>query len=205
MSWRWSKSKFIKDLFNVIVSRNNNSIGLYKKQRSQLGDLPTKKPKSIFYKPEYSSGNGTNQLKELFGHKVFNNPKPLLLIKDIVEISTNKNDIILDFFSGSGSTGHAVLELNKEDGGNRKFIMVEQMDYIETITVPRIVKVMERDNIDDSFVYAELKQVSNFDNSNSKLKQEMRYLPIGEIEDKDYKIPKEEIAINKAFYGVDDE
>ena len=64
---------------------------------------------------------------------------------------------------------------------------------------------MERDNIDDSFVYAELKQVSNFDNSNSKLKQEMRYLPIGEIEDKDYKIPKEEIAINKAFYGVDDE
>ena len=205
LSWYWGKETFNQKKYNLILKLTGNGYQFYRKQRPKLGEIPTKKPKSILYKPEYSSSNATNQLRELFDNKVFNNPKPLNLIKDIIEISTNKNDIILDFFSGSGTTGHAVLDLNKEDGGNRKFIMVEQMDYIETITVPRIVKVMERDNIDDSFVYAELKQVSNFDKSNSRLKQEMRYLPIGELEDEDYNISKEEIAINKAFYGVDDE
>ena len=148
---------------------------------------------------------GTKLINKLFEFKAFDTAKPLSLLKSLIKALSKDNDVVLDFFSGSGTTGHAVLELNKEDDGNRKFIMVEQMDYIETITVPRIVKVMERDYIDDSFVYAELKQVSNFDNGDKKLKQEMRYLPIGELEDKDYKISKEEISINKAFYGVEDE
>ena len=58
MSWRWSKNKFQEESKQVIVSRNS-TIGIYKKQRSASGDLPSKKPKTIFYKPEYSSGNGT--------------------------------------------------------------------------------------------------------------------------------------------------
>lgn len=125
MSWRWSKNKMKEYIDDIIVTNNGTSFSIYKKQRPTLGDLPTKKPKSIFYKPEYSSGNGTSQLKKFFDNKIFDNPKPVTLIKDILFIATNKNDIILDFFSGSATTAHAVMQLNAEDGGKRKFIMVQ--------------------------------------------------------------------------------
>lgn len=125
MSWRWSKNKMKEYIDDIIVTNNGTSFSIYKKQRPTLGDLPTKKPKSIFYKPEYSSGNGTSQLKKIFDNKIFDNPKPVTLIKDILFIATNKNDIILDFFSGSATTAHAVMQLNAEDGGKRKFIMVQ--------------------------------------------------------------------------------
>lgn len=129
MRWRWSKIKFKEEANNVIVSRNGN-IGIYKKQRPSLGDMPSKKPKTIFYKPEYSSGNGTAQIKKLFNEKVFSNPKPLKLLMDFIEIGLNNNDIILDFFAGSGTTADAVMQLNK-DGGNRKYILVQLPEKID--------------------------------------------------------------------------
>ena len=130
MSWRWSKEKVSAEFHNIIVERTKSGINLFKKQRPSLGDLPTKKPKSLFYKPEYSSGNGTAVLKQIFGNReVFNNPKPVQLLKDLISLATKQNDIILDSFAGSGTTAHAVLALNKEDGGNRKFILVECEDY----------------------------------------------------------------------------
>lgn len=97
-------------------------------------------------------------LKELFGtdKPIFENSKNIGLLKLLLTLSPNKDDIILDFHAGSGTTAHAVLELNKEDGGNRKFIMIEQMNYINTVTCPRVQKVMEKENIDDSFIYFEL-------------------------------------------------
>ena len=125
MSWRWSKDKFNNEKHNVIISNENGKISLYKKQRPALGELPTKKPKTLFYKPEYSSGNGTAQVKELFGEKIFSNPKPYDLVKDFIKVGTNNDAIILDFFSGSATTAHAVMKLNADDGGNRKFIMVQ--------------------------------------------------------------------------------
>ena len=132
MSWRWSKDKFIKNKKDIIILRNGE-IGIYKKQRPALGDMPSKKPKTIFYKPEYSSGNGTAQIKELFIEKVFSNPKPSQLIKDFLEIglNPNKNDLVLDFFAGSGTTGDAVMQLNTEDGGNRKYILVQLPEPID--------------------------------------------------------------------------
>jgi adenine-specific DNA-methyltransferase len=124
MSWRWSKNKFLAEKYNVIISRNG-TIGIYKKQRPSLGDMPSKKPKTIFYKPEYSSGNGTSQIKELLNERLFSNPKPLRLVRDFIELGLGNNDIILDFFAGSGTTAHAVMQLNAEDGGNRKFILCQ--------------------------------------------------------------------------------
>ena len=125
MSWRWSKDKFNNEKHNVIISNENGKISLYKKQRPALGELPTKKPKTLFYKPEYSSGNGTAQVKELFREKIFSNPKPYDLVKDFIKVGTDNDAIILDFFSGSATTAHAVMKLNAEDGGDRKFIMVQ--------------------------------------------------------------------------------
>ena len=126
MSWRWSKTKFLNERHNVIINCDEKGdISIYKKQRPSLGDVPSKKPKSIFYKPEYSSGNGTAEIKQLFNIKIFNNPKPLSLLKDFYQIGSLENSIILDFFSGSATTAHAVMQLNAEDGGNRKYIMVQ--------------------------------------------------------------------------------
>ena len=142
MSWRWSKEKVKAESHNIIIERTKSSINLFKKQRPTVGDLPTKKPKSLFYKPEYSSGNGTAVMKEIFASKVFNNPKPIQLLKDIISLSTKQDDIILDSFAGSGTTAHAVLALNKEDGGNRKFILVECEDYADTITAERVRRII---------------------------------------------------------------
>lgn len=73
-----------------------------------------------------TTSNGTQLLKNLFDdHSIFDNPKPTSLIKRMMQLGTNKDSIILDFFAGSCTTGHAVMELNKEDGGNRKFICIQ--------------------------------------------------------------------------------
>lgn len=125
MSWRWSKDKFLKEKHNLIIIKNSNNYAIYKKQRNTDDDKPTKKPKSLFMKPEYSSGNGTNVIKDLFNGKLFDFSKPLKLLFDFITIGTRDNDLILDFFSGSATTAHAVMQLNSEDEGNRKYIMVQ--------------------------------------------------------------------------------
>jgi adenine specific DNA methylase Mod len=73
----------------------------------------------------------------------FITPKPVSLIERILQIGSDKNSIILDSFAGSGTTAHAVLNLNKKDGGNRKFILIEMMDYAETITAERVRRVID--------------------------------------------------------------
>lgn len=124
MRWYWSKERFKKDRNEVIVKRVGDSFSLYKKQRPALGDLPSKRGKTTFYSPKYANANSNAELKKIFGKKVFDYPKAVALIKDLICIGTvNKSALILDFFAGSGTTGQAVLELNNGDEGNRKFIL----------------------------------------------------------------------------------
>jgi adenine-specific DNA-methyltransferase len=137
MSWRWSKDFLEKNYDDVIVVKNaSDDFSLYKKQRPSIGEMPTKKPKSIFYKPEYSSGNGTAQIKKLFNDKVFQHAKPEELIADILKITTRKQDVILDFFAGSSTTAAVAHKMK------RQWITVEQMDYVKDITVERLKKVI---------------------------------------------------------------
>ncbi len=109
--------------------------------------------------------NGDTEIKQLFnGNKVFNNPKPEALISRILEVSTNENDLVLDFFTGSGTTCAVAHKMK------RRYIGIEQMDYIETITKERLKKVIEGEQGGiskkcdfkggGSFVYAELKEVN---------------------------------------------
>ncbi|GAA8700507.1 hypothetical protein HpBT345_09160 [Helicobacter pylori] len=109
--------------------------------------------------------NGDTEIKQLFnGNKVFNNPKPEALISRILEVSTNENDLVLDFFAGSGTTCAVAHKMK------RRYIGIEQMDYIETITKERLKKVIEGEQGGiskkcdfkggGSFVYAELKEVN---------------------------------------------
>jgi adenine-specific DNA-methyltransferase len=91
------------------------------------------------------------------GEKIFSYPKSLHTVKDTIQIFTNhhEEDIILDYFGGSGTTAHAVLELNKEDNGNRRFILCEQMDYISSVTKERVKKIIKENHSED-FIYMEL-------------------------------------------------
>lgn len=155
-SWRWSRDKVEKESKDIIVIGNSCEYSLYKKQRPEVGNIPTKKPKTLFYKPEYSSGNGTTQLKNIFGgEKKFNNPKPLELIKDFIYLGSCHDSIILDFFAGSGTTGHAVMKLNAEDGGNRKFILCtnNENNICRDVTYERIKRVIEKEDYKASLKY----------------------------------------------------
>jgi len=223
--WRTIESKML-DLIEqdkIIFPKDTVGTPQYKRHLSEVrSDF---KPVSTWIEPEGKSNSdieneqdifnittlksslnqqATKEIRDFFdGQKVFDYPKPLNLIRSFLEQATEEQDIILDFHAGSGTTAHAVLDINKEDGGNRKFILVEQMDYIETVTTERVKKVIEK-NGEGSFVYAELKTINKFKNEDSigKLNQNMQYLPIGEIDDKDYGISEAEKKLNKQFYGI---
>lgn len=106
------------------------------------------------------------ELKDIFNEVdlPFDTPKPTSLIKRIIQIACNENDIILDSFAGSGTTAHAVLDLNKKDGGNRKFILIEMEDYANDITAERVRRIIKgiansknfKEGTGGSFSYFEL-------------------------------------------------
>lgn len=107
---------------------------------------------------------GTNfsakeELYDIFEcEEVFRTPKPVKLIKEFIRSASNKNSIILDFFAGSGTTGQACMELNKEDNGNRKFILVNNREnnICQEVLVPRINKVIERFSFNETFKFISL-------------------------------------------------
>ncbi len=104
------------------------------------------------YFPEFQ---GTQLLKKLLGESRFSYPKSLYAVLDTLKIMTKNDDLILDFFAGSGTTGHATLELNKQDGGRRRFILVEQLDEHLSVIKDRMKKIFEYLGGGD-FVYMEL-------------------------------------------------
>ena len=86
---------------------------------------------------------GSIEVRNLLGDKsAFDNPKPIQLVSRCIDISTEKKDLILDYFAGSGTTAHAVINLNREDNGNRKYILVEQGEYFDSVLKPRVQKVI---------------------------------------------------------------
>jgi adenine-specific DNA-methyltransferase len=114
--------------------------------------------KSVWIDTRYDANEyGTKIVKELVPDCNFDFPKSLYNVYDcLYAVVANKKDaIILDFFAGSGTTAHAVLELNKEDGGDRRFIICEQMEYVDTVTKKRVKKVIEINKAGD-FIYCEL-------------------------------------------------
>lgn len=130
--WRWSKEKYewgIKNKFIEFKLNSDGNLWVYTKQYSKVDNEGNPIIRELPYRgviSKYSSTKATKQLEELMGKKLFDYSKPYELIKFLCSLSTsNNNDLILDFFAGSGTTAQAVMELNKEDGGNRKFILVQ--------------------------------------------------------------------------------
>ena len=159
--WRWGRDKSRKDLNKEIVGfkTQDNEFRIVQKTRHT-----GKVIRSLLTDKDISSRKGTAEVEDLFNSKLFTFPKPLELIKRFVSISTQQNeDIVLDFFAGSGTTAHAVLDLNKQDGGNRKFILVQLPEpcdeessafkdnykTIADITKERVRRVIDKLNNED--------------------------------------------------------
>jgi adenine specific DNA methylase Mod len=206
--WRWGKPKSMQNITSDILTtqvvakqKADGNWNIYEKHRKSKGKI-----KSVWDDSSVRTEAGTKELGKVIGKDEFAFPKPIELIKRVIQLSTNENDLILDFFGGSGTTAHAVLKLNKEESSNRKFIIIEQMDYINTITCPRVQKALNIEESEENFIYAEIKEIDTFKNNEiNKLNKNMQYLPISEIDDEDYNVSEEEKNINKNFYGLENE
>ena len=149
--WRWTETTF----WNYA---NNGDVEWGKDESSQPHikkriDTVEEQFKSIYYEDGRAA---TAMLEGIFGEKkVFDNPKPVPLIMRIARFASSSDSIVLDFFAGSGTTGHAVMKLNAEDGGKRKFILVtnNENDICEKVTYERLKRVIERDKYAASLKY----------------------------------------------------
>lgn len=151
--WRWEvREKVLWACKMGEIALIDNKVKI--KDRIREGSKPT----TTWYDSDFNAtSHGTLLLKQLFGgQKVFSYPKSLYTMIDIIQITTKSdcNDKVLDMFGGSGTTAHAVINTNISDNGNRSFVIVEQMDYVEKATLTRIKKCLRTD---DSLIYLELK------------------------------------------------
>ena len=143
--------KLVKDSLQEEMNENlifaKKSSGEWKIYR-KITRGATNKAKTLWVDPSYdANSHGTNLLKKIFNENTFNFPKSIHTVKDIITLLEKRieDPVILDFFAGSGTTGHAVLELNKEDGGNRKFILCTNNEnkICEEVTYERIKRVSQ--------------------------------------------------------------
>jgi len=135
----------------VEIKREKGKIVIYRKFREQQ-IIPTH-----WFDSRYNAtSHGTLLLEKIVGHKNFSYPKSLFTVLDTLKLMTENDDIVVDFFAGSGTTAHATLELNKEDGGKRSFILIEQLQEHFDICKERIIEIIKKGNLSSSFVSLEL-------------------------------------------------
>lgn len=148
--WRWGYDTSLQNLDCLIAKimpkyKSEKKYTVYELDYiDKRGENLTVKEHTNWDRKEFNSDNAIQDLKNLgFGNQEFTFPKSSDLIRHIIYLATEKNSIILDSFAGSGTTAHAVLKLNAEDGGNRKFILVEMESYADTITAERVKRVIQ--------------------------------------------------------------
>jgi adenine-specific DNA-methyltransferase len=142
--WTWGPEKVEREIKKLRCRLIGDVIRVYRKAYAfdQDGEIATKKPTTTWNQKEFFTEKGQSQVDEIFGERIFYSPKPVSLIEHIIQISTDENSIVLDSFSGSGTTAHATLALNKKDDGNRKFILIETEDYADKVTAERARRVI---------------------------------------------------------------
>lgn len=153
--WKWGLDRALTQQSDMSVRLDRNKVpAIYIKARmKEEGMLPL----TVWDSKEYSSTEyGANLLSKIMGGKKFDYPKSLYAVIDCLKVGNAKKDtIILDFFAGSGTTGHAVMKLNAEDGGNRKFILCtnNENNICRDVTYERIKRVIAKDDYKASLKY----------------------------------------------------
>lgn len=169
--WRWSKKLFDFGLENgfVEVKESRNGKRIYTKtyynatikkngtSYNVINNTRQKKPTTLEYiENEYSNDNSKKEIEKIFGYKAFDYSKPSSLVSSLISLVSNSDSIILDSFAGSGTTMHAVAELNKEDDGRRKCILVQMTEASDTEPNKNICRDITRERVKraiDKFEY----------------------------------------------------
>jgi len=136
--WNFGLDSINSNLDRIMVIEANGVFDLFVTHEQTV-------PKTVWTGGEFDAGNyGNTLLIDILGVKKFDFPKSINLVKRCIYLSTGGTNVpvILDYFAGSGTTGHAVISLNRQDNGQRKYILVEQGDYFDTVLKPRIQKVV---------------------------------------------------------------
>jgi adenine-specific DNA-methyltransferase len=142
--WRWGVERVRKDFSQFLLKTDEAGVDtIYYKYRPN-GD--TVLPLTVWLDAKYSATEyGTDVIKGLFGHKeAFDFPKSVFAVYDCIAISGGQpsNSLVLDYFGGSGTTAHAVLTMNRVDGGSRSYMLAEQGEYFDSVLKPRVQKVV---------------------------------------------------------------
>ena len=166
--WRWGKEEKARENLNkeIVAYNVDGEFRIVQKMRNNA-----KLVRSFLSDKNYTSRKGTAEVEELMGEKIFSFPKPIELIKLFEIVGLEKEDVVLDFFAGSATTAHALIELNKKDNGNRKFILVQLPEKIEhekyfnlcELAEERICRAIKQNNSNTGF------KVFKLDSSNLKL------------------------------------
>ncbi len=174
-AWRWSSTKLKKETARIEWVHKGTEWTPY--YRIYADESSGKPPETILFSEDVgSTRTATAELKALFDDsKHFDTPKPTDLLKYLVRIATSPEDIVCDFFAGSGSTAHAVIELNKEDGGNRKFVLVQLPETTSNIEFPTIADITKER------VRRVIKNLNN---------EEAGQLPMGNKQDRGFRVFK---------------
>jgi len=205
-TWRWSKEKVewgIKNGFIVFKKNKDGDWSVYYKEYELVDNEGNPRertnPYDTFIMEAYNE-RGNADINNLFDNRVFDYPKPVDLITHLLKIATDPDSLILDFFAGSGTTGHAVWDLNKEDGGNRKFILVnldeevqdeevkKEFPTVADICIERLRRVSEKYKNEKQQKLIENNQdfgfkVFRLDRSNFNLKDEFKISEDEDIEE----------------------
>lgn len=193
-NWRWSEESVRNDYsqFIVRIPQGNSKPQVYYKYRPNMNGIT---PLTMWTDAKFSATeHGTKLLKDLFKETPFSYPKSIFTVEESLRVmGSHASSLTLDFFAGSGTTGHAVINLNREDEGHRKYILVEMGEYFDTVTKPRIQKVIYSKDWKDG------KPISHQGSSHC-----FKYMRLEQYEDtlnnlvlKDAKIDKG----NSQFYG----
>ena len=171
-NWRWSEENVRADYSNFIVRipQGNTKPQVYYKYRPNMDGIT---PLTMWTDAKFSATeHGTKVIKDLFKESNFAYPKSIHAVIETLTVmgyKTNKNLSIIDYFAGSGTTGHAIIQMNRDDNGNRKFILVEVNDYFDNVTKARVEKIVysndwrdgkpiSRQGISQCFKYIRLEQ-----------------------------------------------
>ena len=126
--WLWGKETTKERAWQLFSSKNG--VIYVKNYAGKKSGDKRKKIRTIWDDPSFYTERATNEITKIFGEKIFDTPKPIKFMRKIIDSMADENSVILDFFAGSATTAHAVFELNKDDSGNRKCILMESQDDI---------------------------------------------------------------------------